>query len=343
VKKAMGKSQAVKYAYIVARVRAMKSKLIPKEMYPKFLNMQIPEILRFIEESEYKRDVDELGKKYRGTDLFEHALNQNLAFTYRKLIEISQNEANYIITEYLRFWDIWNIKTILRGKFSGASNEEILEDVVSAGELKYRDITEIVKIATVEGIIAALAKTPYYPALQGYKGELAEIENALDKRYYANRLESGVNAGNEFFLKFLRTEIDLKNLKILFRMKRAAMEREAILKLLIPGGMEFKEADLSTLASLPFPEFVRELEDYSYWSAIADISTELTSLINIETRLDKYAVVYASRISYYYPLSILPILDYILSKKIEVDNLRIIVRGKETNLPEDIIKAHLVM
>ena len=339
----MGKSQTVKYAYIVARVRAMKSKLIPKEMYPKFLNMEIPEITRFIGESEYKKDVDELGKKYRGTDLVEHALNQNLALTYRKLIEISQNEANYIITEYLRSWDIWNIKTILRGKFSGATDEEILDDVVSAGELKYRDITEIVKIGTVEGIIAALEKTPYYPALQGYKGDLAEIENALDKRYYSKRLESGVNAGNEFFLKFLRTEIDLKNLKILFRMKRAGMERDDILKLLIPGGMELKEADLSRLASLPFPEFVRALEDYSYWSAIADISTELTSLINIETRFDKYAVVYASRISYYYPLSILPILDYILSKKIEVDNLRIIVRGKETKLPEDIIKAHLVM
>jgi V/A-type H+-transporting ATPase subunit C len=339
----MGKSQTVKYAYIVARVRAMKSKLIPKEMYPKFLNMQIPEIIRFIEESEYKKDVDELGKKYRGTDLFEHALNQNLALTYRKLIEISQNEANYIITEYLRFWDIWNIKTILRGKFSGASDEEILDDVVSAGQLRYRDITEIVKIGTVEGIIAALEKTPYFPALQGYKGNLSEIENALDKRYYAKRLESGANAGNEFFLKFLRTEIDLKNLKILFRTKRAGMEREDILKLLIPGGMELKDADLSRLASLPFSEFVRALEDYSYWSAIADISTELTSLINIETRLDKYAVVYASRISYYYPLSILPVLDYILSKKIEVDNLRIIVRGKETKLPEDIIKAHLVM
>ncbi len=343
MKKGMGKSQAVEYAYIVARVRGMKGKLIPKDMYPKFLNMDIPEITRFIGESEYKKDVDELGKKYKGTDLFEHALNQNLALTYRKLIEVSQNEANYIITEYLRYWDIWNIKTILRGKFSGASEEDILEDVVSAGELKYRDITEIVKIGTIEGVIAALAKTPYYPALQDYKGDLAEIENALDKRYYAKRLESGINTGNKFFLKFLRTEIDLKNLKILFRMKKAEMKRDDIIKLLIPGGMEIREADFSRLASLSFTDFVHALEEYSYWGALADISTDLTSLINIETRLDKYGLVYASRISYYYPLSILPILDYILSKKIEVDNLRIIVRGKETKLPEEIIKAHLVM
>ncbi len=339
----MGVSSAVKYAYIVARVRAMKSKLIPKEMYPKFLNMDIPEITRFIEESEYKKEVDELSKKYKGTDLFEHALNLNLALTYRKLIEVSQNEANFLITEYLRFWDIWNIKTILRGKFSGASEEEILEGVVSAGQLRYRDLTEIIKIGTVEGVIAALAGTPYYPALEGYKGDLAEIENALDKRYYSKRIAAATETGNKLFLKFLRTEIDLKNLKVLFRMKRAGMEHDEIIKLLIPGGMEFKEADLNRLAALPFPEFVRALEEYSYWKGIADISGDFTSLIQIETRLEKYGLVYAARISYYYPLSILPILDYILSKKIEVDNLRIIVRGKETGLPEEIIKSHLVM
>lgn len=339
----MGVSSSVKYAYIVARVRAMKGKLIPKDMYPKFLNMEIPEITRFIGESEYKRDVDELGKKYTGTDLIEHALNQNLALTYRKLIEVSQNEANFLITEYLRFWDIWNIKTILRGKFSGASEEEILEDIVSGGQLRYRDLSEIARIGTVEGVIAAFARTPYYPALEGYKGNLADIENALDKMYYSNIIKAAVSTGNKLFLKFLRTEIDLKNLKMLFRMKRAGMERDDIIKLLIPAGMELKEADLNRLASLSFSEFVRALEEYSYWDAISDISGELTSLMNIETRLDKYGVVYASQISYYYPLSVLPILDYILSKKIEVDNIRIIVRGKETALSEDIIKAHLVM
>src|SRR5574341_1409069 len=326
----MGVSNAVRYAYIVARVIAMKIKLVPEEMYAKFLNMEIPEITRIIEESEYKNDVDELSKKHRGLDLVEHALSRNLAMTYRKLIEVSQNEANYLITEYLRSWDIWNIKTILRGKFSGASEEEILEGVVSAGQLRYRDLTELVKIGTIEGVIAALAGTPYYPARSGYKGDLAGIENALDKRYHARRIAAAAETGNKLFLKFLRTEIDLKNLKMLFRMKRADMERDNIIKLLIPGGLELKETDLARLASLPFSDFVRALEEYSYWEAISDISADLTSLLQIETRLEKYGLVYASRISYYYPLSILPVLDYILSKKIEVDNMRMIVRGKET-------------
>ncbi|MCX9013989.1 MAG: V-type ATP synthase subunit C [Candidatus Methanoperedens sp.] len=339
----MGISDGSKYAYIAARVRAMKSKLIPKEMYPKFLNMEIPEITRFIGESEYKKNVDEISKKYSGTDLFEHALNENLALTYRKLLDVSQGEANFLITEYLRSWDIWNIKTIIRGKFSGASEDEILEDVVSAGQLRYRDIIEIVKIDTVEGVIAAFAGTPYYSVLKEYSGDLADIEDKLDKMYYSNLLKAASSTENKLFLKYLMKEIDLKNLKLLFRMKRGGMEREDILKMLIPGGFELKDADLNRLSSLSFDEFVRALEDYSYWKAISDVSEELSSLWNVETRLDKYAQSYITSISYYYPLSILPVLSYIISKKIEIDNLRIIVRGKETALKEDIIKTHLVM
>ena len=57
------------YAYSVTRVRAMKSKLLPKESYPRLLNMGIDEITRFIQESEYKNDVDELAMKYSGGDL----------------------------------------------------------------------------------------------------------------------------------------------------------------------------------------------------------------------------------------------------------------------------------
>ncbi|MFQ6119771.1 MAG: V-type ATPase subunit, partial [Methanosarcinales archaeon] len=93
------RGSARKYAYITARVRSMKRKLIPKETYPKLLQMDIPEIIRFIEESEYRQDVDELARSFSGIDLLEHALNRNLAMTYRKLIDISQEEAKFLITE----------------------------------------------------------------------------------------------------------------------------------------------------------------------------------------------------------------------------------------------------
>jgi len=342
----MGLFSAPAYAYITARVRARKKKLIPRDTYPKLLNMELPEIIRFIEETEYKKDVDELSARFRGIDLLEHALNRNLGASYRKLIEISRGQVNYLVTEYMRRWDIWNIKTILRGKYYGASEEEILDYVVSAGELHYPDLESMARRESVEAVIDSLQNRPCYQVLKDYEGGmLNRIEDELDKFYYARLLDAiGDSPGEKLFLKFLQTEIDIKNLKTLFRLKRAGVDREGVQNAIIPGGLELRGPDLIRLLGLSFSELIHSLDGYSYWSSIADIvSEEGTSLTDVETKLDAYLMNFASRISHYYPLSILPVLDYILHKKIEVDNLRIIARGKELKLSNDVIQNNLVM
>jgi V/A-type H+-transporting ATPase subunit C len=115
----------VKYAYITGRVRAMKTKLIPGEMYPRMMAMDIPEIARYLEETQYKDEIDALSKDYSGVELIEHATFANLAKTYRRLLEVSIDEPSFLILEYLRRWDVWNIKTLIRGKFYGASDTEL--------------------------------------------------------------------------------------------------------------------------------------------------------------------------------------------------------------------------
>ncbi|MBE0523259.1 MAG: V-type ATP synthase subunit C [Methanosarcinales archaeon] len=335
-----------KYAYITARVRAMKSKLMPVEVYPKMMNMDTPEITRLIGESEYKQDVDELAQKFDGIDLLEHALNENLARTYRKLLRVSQDEPNFLIAEYLRHWDIWNIKTILRGKYYGAPADEILEAVVAAGQLGYRQLTTIANMDMIQDIKASLANTPYYPVIDDYEGgELSTLENNLDKLYYSRLLTSiGKSKGEKLSLKYIKTEIDLKNLKTLFRTKQADLSKDEIQELLIPGGTELKNQDLNRLASLAWPDFLKALEDYTYWSALSEVvMVDMPSLMDVEAVLDKYALEYATKVSHYYPLSILPIYDYMLWKNVEVNNIRIIVRGKEAAIPDEIIKKHLVM
>jgi V/A-type H+-transporting ATPase subunit C len=335
-----------KYSYITARVRAMKSKLMPREVFLKLLNMELVEIIRFMEESEYKENVDELAQKYSGIDLIEHAMNENLARTYRKLLRVSQDEPNYLIKEYLRHWDIWNIKTILRGKYYNARHEEILETVVAAGQLGYTELAGIASMDTIDQIKDAFKYTPYYPIIADYDGGvLSNIENELDKLFYSRLIASlGRSKAEKLTLRFLQTEIDLNNLKTLFRTKKADLDKNEILALLIPDGKELKNADLNHLASLTWPDYLKALEDYSYWSELSNVvSEDMETLMDVEAILDKYALGFASRISHYYPLSILPIFDYIVNKNLEVKNIRIIARGKEAQLPDEIIKSHLVI
>lgn len=336
----------VKYAYITGRVRAMKTKLIPNEMYARMLNMDIPEIARYLEETQYKEEIDALAKDYSGAELIEHATFANLAKTYRKLLEVSIDEPQFLILEYLRRWDIWNIKTILRGKFYGASDSEIMKYIVPAGELDMEFLEGLAKKDSINDVIAAFEGTDFAEALSKYDGKfLASVENALDKLYYF-RMERAVggtlSVGGGLLLKYVRREIDIKNLITLFRMNKAGIEAGIVQENLIPGGKLSEE--LSRMAGQPYADFVRGLEGYPFWSAISDVATaDLDGVSRIEARLKAYLIRYAWSLSNYHPLSILPVLGYIVTKETEVANIRKIVRGKEAGLPNELIEEQMVV
>jgi len=348
----IGKSSQYKgssnYAYLATRVRAMKSKLVPKETYPRLMNMGTSEITRLIEETEYKQDIDKLARTYSGVDLIEHGLNRNLAETFTKLIKISEGEPNYLIIEYLKNYDIWNIKTILRGKYYNASQNEIKEDLVSAGQLSYTFLSELAGKESYSEVISALEGTEYYPILIGYdETNLSDIENNLDKMYYNglfNVIGESKSKDRKLFAKFIRTEIDIKNINTLFRLKKAGVKQDEIVDLIIDGGLELSTNSIQGLLPLSYDDFIQALNKYSFWDSISDaVGSDTDSLINVETQLKKHSLKSASSFSHVYPLSIVPIMDYIISKRNEVNNLRIIARGKAANLSDEIIMNQLVI
>jgi V/A-type H+-transporting ATPase subunit C len=313
------------YAYAVTRVRVMKSKLLPKESYPRLLNMGIDEITRFIQESEYKNDVDELAMKYSGGDLAEHALNRNIALTFDKLGRISSGELNYLITAYLKRYEIWNIKTLLRGKLYNAPVEEILEFLIAAGQFTYSFLSELAAKATSQEIVEALRKT--------------------DKMYYSSLFEAigkPKSKDRKLLTRFIKLEVDVKNLSNLFRLKKAGVKQsDEIMSLMIEGGLEL---NTEKLAPLPYEEFVNELQKTHYWNSISGVADQdMDSLINLERRLTRKYLEYTTTFSHASPISIMPVMDYIIHKNNEVTNLRIIYRGKEVGLDDNLIKDQLVV
>ncbi|MGZ4846723.1 MAG: V-type ATP synthase subunit C [Halobacteriota archaeon] len=345
--KRSGSAVKARYAYGTARVHAMKVKLFPKETYAKLLVMALPEITRFIEESEYKAEVDELARVYSGIDLVEFATHLNLAKTFTKLIEMTMGEPHDLIVEYLRRWDIWDIKTILRGKTYGASDEEIVRILVPSGELSREYLQTLVRKPSVEEVIAALKGTVYYDVIKDidYAESSMKVEDELDKFYYARMVDLVSKiGGSSLYLTVIKMEIDVANLKTLFRLKNAGISGSRVLEYIIPSGLYLSDKEIEKMADVPFDEFVALLSKYRYWSAISDIVTErMESLSKIELRLNKYLNEHVWKISTFNPLTVLPMLGYMLSKDAEVDNIQAIVRGKEAGLSQEIIKDHLVL
>jgi V/A-type H+-transporting ATPase subunit C len=329
-------------------VRAKRAKLFPKESYPKMLNMSVTEIARLLQESEYKREIDELGTRYAGIDLIEMALNASLANTYRTMIKITQAGAREIVVAYLRRYDVENIKTVLRAKISGAPSTAVEEALVPAGQLP-PELFKRMAMGDLQEVVNSLEGTPYHDAVAEIATKpLHLVEDLLDRNYYADLLKAsqGTDIPVVLFNRLVRMEIDVQNLDSLLRLKRDETDPAAILDHVMPGGYEITRADLQRLATLSFGELLAALEKYSYYEALRERLVQVRegeTLRDVETALYKRLADQAFTFSAAYPLSVLPIMGYIFSKRIEVDNIRTIVRGKTAALSDEIIQRQLVL
>lgn len=343
------------YPYVTARVKAKKSHLLTKDNYPKLLMMDLNEISRFIGETQYNTEMTELASRYSGVNLIELGTSKNLARTYTDIIGFTKGELKDIVVAYLLRWDYWNIKTILRGKSSGASLEEIQEDLVPAGSLSEEYLLSLVGKEGIPEVLESLEKVqgiilPEDLKASLEKGEnLAVVEDYLDRQYYTRLLESFEPKGKakKLFLLFIEQEIDITNLRTLLKLKNAGLSVDRIRPYLIEGGHDLDMKELTRLASAEsFDAMVDELAKLPFYAELKeglDKAKQTGSLNDVNLSLQKYLVKQSEKFSHLYPLSVLPVIDYIIRKKIEVDNIRIIARGKATGMDTDTIKKLLVM
>lgn len=350
------------YAYANARVRVRKSKLLPRDTYPKLLKMEIPEITRFIEATEYGRDVNELAVKFAGIDLLENSLNVNEERNYAEIRALAKGEVGTLVGRYLERFDIWNLKTILRGRFWGARPEEMLRELLIEDRDDYEFLKDLMEAegAGIRGVAEALAAhprgAPYHKVLKEAEARapsedllLQAYEDALDRAYYGRLLASvgGHNLDQQLFLQFVRKEIDLRNLSVLLRLEWRSDPTPRVLDFLIPGGLELRDADLRRLAEATTrAELVERLKEYALYEEFKnELETALASgsLTPVLLALTRSLADFAQRFSYRNPLSVLPIINYLMRKNLEVRNLRAIARGKQSGLSEQALEGLLVV
>ena len=151
--------------YVCTRMRVRKAKLLPREEFMRMLNMSLPEITRIIEETWYRQEIDELVPTFKGIDLLEVALSWNLAKEYQRIQEITPGSLKQFTRAYLRYWDIQNVLTILRGKAQGEKAGKIKEVLVPAGSLDKAVLDRLLSEDGPDRVIDALKGRRLYPVL----------------------------------------------------------------------------------------------------------------------------------------------------------------------------------
>lgn len=343
------------YSYAVARVKAKKSLLLTKDTYPKLLLMDLNEINRFLGETQYKVEMAELASRYDGVNLIEHGTARNLARVYTQILGFCSGGLHDTLEKYLARWDYMNVKTVLRGRLAGASVDDVQEDLVLAGRLSEEQVLTLFSIESIKDILDQIGKKYGMDVPDDLRtqfdstGDLGPIEDHLDKSYYRNFFEQlATPSRNERTLvDLVRLEVDIRNIITLLKLKKYNVQSDKMSFYFIDNGKELPVKELVRMAGMEsFDGTVGELSKLTFYEDIKDaleIAKSSGSVSTVETALQKYYTRQTEKLSHGYPASVLPIVDYMQRKKIEVDNIRIVARGKQSGLDAEQIKKLLVI
>lgn len=346
------------YGYSNARIRGMKARLLRSDFFERL--MAIPDfsgLLSVLMETEYGPDLETRIIHGRDATQIDLALKDNMVRTFRKVLDLLNDEAYELVTTLVGRWDLFNFKTIVRGKHMHLSFEEITESLMPAGQVTEFELNELAAAEDVRAVVDIVGTwgIGYAAALRGgfqdylRSGELPDMELALD-RYYSEwasaRLKRrGANA--EMARKILGVQIDTVNLLTALRLLKADLEGMDPAKFYLPGGEAVDEDLFKELTALSdVDEVLDVLKGTVYGRTLDEVAMtylELNSMAVFERSLEDLLTRRALALGIGDPLGVGVAVSYLWAKQNEVTNVRIIVRGKAVGMPESRMREELIL
>lgn len=352
------------YPYTVTRVKVMKSKLLRGKDYLRMRKMGLNEMIRFLEESEYKKEIDSLSKEYKGMELVELSLNENMANILNKLLRISlRDEVRLLIEFYSKKWILNNVKLVIRARLNKLSENDLKYGIIPIEPTDYETCQKMYT-ESEDNFIDSVSKITELDFDEMKKlfreDDLVGMENEIDRKFYSQLidLKNKIRMSEKDPLKqFFDHLIYLMNIKNIILLKKEGVEEETIKKMIVYEEtkkrsklMRFakksrKEKMSEFIESLikaeDMEKLIEKLKTSEYKGLVTkEIEEDISKL---ESSMDRFLMLHASRLLHRQPLSVSPIFGYLLTKEIEIQNIRLMVHSKAMDLGEDFLDSNLIV
>jgi len=281
---------------------------------------------------------------------YENYFETNNIIDYENILEKVMNDLyieinniipdSTIIDNFYFQYDINNIKLILKSKLFGTEvNWELLSDY---GKFEPEDIFSIIEEKLYFKLPERITESINYAEEQFYKLRNPQvIDFIIDSGFYNYIIESfNKNKIYEKILSFLRKTIDLENIKNIIRAKRLGIEK-VIFNFIILNDGNISSDYFSELYNLNFTNIIDEIiklpigeklkngiDNIINEKGFSEFEKELDELILDELRNFKYITV-GPEVIY----------EFIILKKLEIKNLKILFIGKLNSLKTEVIKS----
>jgi len=279
----------------------------------------------------------------------QRALDDNFIETVNMMRNDSSKKMNDFYDIYLEKLDIALIKDIIISKIkeNKFSDEKIEEAILP----KTKQLLN--KIYDAEKTDLAIILTEYgfdkevIESISKDDPDFLEIDTKINKfiinKFKQTKVPYKCEDGKQ---RFLKTLIDLYNIKNILRGKQLGYDEKEIKKLFIGEGKEIAPWKYNELAELEtVSNVITNLEGTSYYDTLKDNIEKYNqekSVQIFETALDEALLKMVREISTQNYTTIGPTIRFLVSKEFEIRNLKIIVKGINENISPEIIKSFLV-
>ena len=237
--------------YANARLRGMRSHLLPREFYERLIDApDVAQMVKDLMDTPYSPDLEANVVHGFTAAVIDEALKENMVRAYRKVLSFVHPEARKLLSTLLGEWDVFNIKTILRGAHNHVSFDEIKTSFFPAGYMGEEELEALARIDDVRAIIDTMAMwglvyaAPLRKAYPVYStdNDLAPLELALDLQYadWASSRLVGEGQDVEVARRILGMQIDTSNLVMVFRLLKADIESIDASRYFLEGGRVIK-------------------------------------------------------------------------------------------------------
>jgi len=329
------------YGYVNARVRGLRSRLVPDGFVAAQVNADsFAAFTAALGQTAYARDLEEAQAEHAGLAAVDEALARNFLAATRMLLNVAEGAARDLIALLLRRHDLANLKAIARGRHAGRDAGAIMAAVLPAGELGPRVVRAMAESADLAAAGQALALArhplaePFRKAAAGYaaEGDLLEFEVALDRAFYrgwsddAERLPAPAG-----FRLLVAAEVDAANLRTALKLRGRGGDPS---RYFVAGGPGLSARAFTEIAQQPQGEPLPAL------SGVLAPAAGAGSLAEVEVALGAALDAMARRLSLD-PLDAGLVTDYLRRKERETAQLRLLARGTYYGVPRAALAKEL--
>lgn len=343
------------YTYVNARVRGMRAYLLTRDFFMRLVEAEdFDAIHSLLDQTVYRREVNEALVLNPEKPRYDYALSKNLYVALMKIYNSVGGKPRKLVEILYSRYDVDNIKAVIRGKKGGATPSEIMEIVVPLGNLRSgaleemagaREILDVIGVIRAHGVKYVIPLESQYERFVSRNRDVSVLELALDKFYFQDAISKleGKDSNVALVRRILTTEIDIRNISTLVRIRGFKLEDHEVLNLVIPGGtLEPKEfLYLQRLGDLG--EIVKEYPDPRFREILEKALGEYQEkdIVAFDQALYRELIREGVGMSNVDVLGIGVIIGYMWAKQSEIMNLRIILKGKELERADVDIKNDL--